>query len=74
VRVTAWREGGPSLQTRLGSLTSSDASSRLEGLEEGTFLIRLRRFSADSGLLAMSFVDEGEVKVRSAFPSHIFER
>ncbi len=34
-------------------------------IAEGTFLIRLRRFSADSGLLAMSFVDEGEVGRRT---------
>ena len=39
-----------------GALTSSDAESRLAGQPEGTFLLRLRRFAADSGLLALSLV------------------
>jgi hypothetical protein len=39
-----------------GALTSGDAESKLAGQPEGTFLLRLRRFAADSGLLALSLV------------------
>lgn len=40
----------------LGALTSQDAEGKLSGCEEGTFLVRMRRFAADSGLLAISYV------------------
>jgi hypothetical protein len=33
-----------------GALTSQDVESKLSGCEEGTFLFRMRRFSADSGI------------------------
>ena len=45
-----------------GSLTSVDSVNKLKEKPNGTFLIRLRRFSADSGLLALTYKENDEIK------------